>query len=98
MSDAGRNYIPPWMRYMQRDTGNWGFVIYRCACYRDPDRRARYRAALDRVWDNAWKLWFPSYRSNGVTEEMCHMGTERMDLVWVEDQQLQGKGVDEVRR
>jgi hypothetical protein len=84
MLDASK-YVPPWIRYMQDDTGMWGFVIYRCAAYDDPERWARYRAALDAVLESAWQYWWRSFQHIGVTEEMYQMARARMDLHWVED-------------
>lgn len=97
MSDPSR-YVPPWIRYMQRDTGTWGFIIYRCASYDNPERWARYRGALDRVWEASWQYWWRGHRHIGVTQEMYEMVKGRMELVWVEDEELEGKGVEEVRR
>ncbi|KAJ5551528.1 hypothetical protein N7535_000526 [Penicillium sp. DV-2018c] len=96
MSDPS-NYVPPWIRYMQRDTGNWGLLIYRCASYKNPERWARYRAALDKVWEASWEYWWRSFQHIGVTEEMYEMLKTRMELVWVEGEEKQGWGVDEVR-
>ncbi|KAL3487023.1 hypothetical protein BJX62DRAFT_246288 [Aspergillus germanicus] len=96
MSDTSK-YVPPWIRYMQDDTGMWGFVIYRCAAYDDPERWARYRAALDAVLESAWQYWWRSFQHIGVTEEMYEMVRTRMNLHWVEDETMDGKGVDEVR-
>ncbi|KAL2867534.1 uncharacterized protein BJX67DRAFT_352546 [Aspergillus lucknowensis] len=96
MSDPS-TYVPPWIRYMQDDTGTWGLLIYRCASYHNPERWARYRAALDRIWDASWEYWWRSYQHIGVTEEMYEMVKSRMELVWVEGEEMQGWGVDEVR-